>query len=67
LPRVLAALIKISVIFLTISIKSVLEAVNILKFAESVGCESKEKRKELYAEAEILVRRITAFKNSIKP
>jgi len=51
--------------FLTISIKSILETVNILKFAESVEYIKIEKREELYKEAETLIRRITAFKNSL--
>jgi len=51
--------------FLKISIKSVLETVNILKFAESVGYIKKEKTDESYKEAEMLIRRITAFKNSL--
>lgn len=51
--------------FLNISKKSVLETVNILKFAESVGYIKEEEREEFYKEAEILIRRITAFKNSL--
>ncbi|OGZ34414.1 MAG: hypothetical protein A2Y98_03790 [Candidatus Portnoybacteria bacterium RBG_19FT_COMBO_36_7] len=51
--------------FLKISIKSVLETVNILKFAESVGYIKEEKREVLYKEAELLIRRITSFKNSL--
>ncbi len=52
--------------FLTISIKSVLETVNILKFAESVNYIKREKVEEMYKEAETLIRKITAFKNTLK-
>lgn len=51
--------------FLNISIRSTLEVVNILMFAESQGYISKDKREDLYQEAEVLIRKIRAFKTTL--
>lgn len=51
--------------FLDRSIKSTLETVNILYFAEIRKYINEEKRLELYKEAERIVRKIRAFKKSL--
>ena len=52
--------------FLDISIKSTLETVNILYFAFLRKYINEAKQKELYEEAERLIRKIRAFKNTLK-
>ena len=52
--------------FLDISIKSALETVNILFFALLRKYISETKQKELYEEAEKLIRKIRAFKKGLK-
>jgi len=52
--------------FLDISIKSTLETVNILYFALLKKYISEAKQKELYNEAEKLIRKIRAFKKSLR-
>ncbi len=52
--------------FLDISIKSSLEIVSILHFALLRKYISETKQKQLYEEAERLIRKIRAFKNSLK-
>ena len=52
--------------FLNISVKSSLETVNILHFAQKRGYVSETVKNELYVEAEILIKKIRAFKNSIR-
>ena len=51
--------------FLDISVKSAFETVNILYFAEKRNYINPEKRKKLYDSAEVLIKRIRAFKNSL--
>lgn len=51
--------------FLNISVRSTLETISILIMAERRVYISAEQRLTLYKEAEILIRRIRAFKNSI--
>ena len=52
--------------FLDISIKSVLETVNILYFALLRKYISETKQKELYKEAETLIRKKRAFKKTLR-
>ena len=52
--------------FLSISVKSALETVNILYIAEAQGYISKNQRILYYQEAEKLIRKIRAFKNSLR-
>jgi len=52
--------------YLNISIKSILETVNILYFAKLRGYIAGQKRLELYEEAEKLIRKIRAFKSSLQ-
>ena len=52
--------------FIDISVKSALETVNIVYFALLRKYLSKTEQKELYEEAEKLVRKIRAFKKSLK-
>ncbi len=51
--------------FLDISVKSTLETVSILYFALERKYIVEEKRKELYEEAEKIIRKIRAFKNKL--
>jgi len=52
--------------FLDISIKSALETVNILFFAEVRKYTGEKEKLSLYNEAEILIKKIRAFKNSLR-
>ena len=52
--------------FLDISVKSTLETVSILFFAKLRKYINEAKRKELYEQAEKLIRKIRAFKKAIK-
>ncbi len=52
--------------FLNIAIKSTLETVSQLLFCEKAGFLSKEKREHLYNKAEILIKKINAFKKSLR-
>lgn len=52
--------------FLNVSVKSTLETVNILNFAKEQNYISEKIRLELYIEAEILIKKIRAFKNSLR-
>ena len=52
--------------FLNIAVKSTLETVNILYFAKENEYINKELQMELYKEAEILVKKIRAFKRSLQ-
>ena len=52
--------------YLDISIKSTLEIISMLFFAESRNYIIKEQRIKLYEEAERLIRKIRAFKNSLR-
>lgn len=52
--------------YLDISIKSTLEIVSMLFFAETRKYIDKSQRLELYQEAEKLIRKIRAFKNSLR-
>ena len=51
--------------FLDISIKSTLETVSLLTFAKSRNYVNSETKNVLYNEAEKLIKRISAFKNSL--
>jgi four helix bundle protein len=51
--------------FLNISIKSTLETVNILYFAKEMGYVNESERVKFYEQAEVLIRKIRAFKNKI--
>ena len=51
--------------FLDISIKSVLETVNILYFARDRNYITEDEMKRLYSEAETLIKKIRAFKNKL--
>ncbi len=51
--------------FLDISIKSALETVNILFFAKKRKYVDEKNRIEMYKEAELLIKKIRAFKNSL--
>lgn len=51
--------------FLNISIKSVFETVNIIYFAKEQKYITDEVKNNLYIEAEILIKKIRAFKNVI--
>lgn len=51
--------------FLDISIKSTLETVNIIYFAKIRKYLDEEKRLSLYNEAELLIKKIRAFENSL--
>ena len=53
--------------FLDISIKSTLETVNVLYFAEKRQYITSHERQKLYNNTESLIRKIRAFKNSLKP
>ncbi len=53
--------------FLNISIKSILETVNILHFAQELGYIGLAAKNEHYEEAEILIKRIRAFKKTLLP
>ena len=52
--------------YLDIAIKSILETVSELIIAEKRGYITLQTKEELYKEAEILIRKIRAFKNSLK-
>jgi len=52
--------------FLDISIGSTLETVNILAFAEELRYIVREKKNELYEEAEKLIRKIRSFKSRLE-
>ena len=52
-------------LFLSISIKSTLETVNILYFAEKRKYINSNQRLVLYHKAEVLIKKIRAFKNSL--
>ena len=52
--------------FLDISIRSLFETVNLLYFAKMRKYITESKRVELYNKAEILVKKIRSFKNSLK-
>ena len=52
--------------FLDISIKSTLETVNILYFAQLRKYVAKQRRVELYENAEKLIRKIRAFKKTLR-
>lgn len=53
--------------FLDVSVKSTLETVNILYFAQKRKYINDEELEELYTNAEVLAKRIRAFKNSLSP
>jgi len=53
--------------FLNISVKSILETVNILHFAQELGYINLPSKEEHYKEAEVLIKRIRAFKKCLKP
>lgn len=53
--------------FLNISIKSILETVNILHFAQELGYINLAVRDEHYEEAEVLIKKIRAFKKTLLP
>jgi four helix bundle protein len=52
--------------YLDISISSCFETVNLLHFAKKRKYIAESKRKEMYNKAEILVKKIRSFKNSLK-
>ena len=52
--------------FLDISICSTLETVNLLHFAKRISYINEEERLRFYQKAEVLIRKIRAFKNSLK-
>jgi four helix bundle protein len=52
--------------FLNIAVRSALETVNILYFARENEYINKELQQNLYQEAEILIKKIRAFKKSLK-
>ncbi|PIU41473.1 MAG: four helix bundle protein [Candidatus Omnitrophica bacterium CG07_land_8_20_14_0_80_42_15] len=52
--------------FLDISISSALEAVNLLHFASRRGFVPEDERSKFYTKAETLIKKIRAFKNSLK-
>jgi four helix bundle protein len=51
--------------FLNIAVKSIFETVSILYFAQEINYVSLAERKTLYDEAETLIKRIRAFRNSL--
>lgn len=51
--------------FLSMSIKSTFETTNILIFAERLGYISQIKKSSLYSEAELLIRKMRSFRNSL--
>ena len=51
--------------YLNTSVRSALETVNILYLAKIMTYISEKERKELYSEAEVLIKQIRAFKNSL--
>jgi len=51
--------------FLNVSVRSTLETVNIINFAKEQNYLNEKIRVELYNEAEILIKKIRAFKNSL--
>ncbi len=51
--------------FIDISIKSTLETVNIIYFAEKRAYMDVEKRKDIYSKAENLIKKMRAFKKSL--
>ena len=53
--------------FLNISVKSVLETVNILHFAQELGYINSTTKEEHYKEAETLIKKIRAFKKVLLP
>ncbi len=53
--------------YLDISVSSCFETVNILHFAKLRKYIEEAKREEMYYKAEVLVKRIRSFKNSLKP
>jgi len=52
--------------FLDISVSSALETVNLLHFASKMNYINESERASLYQNAEILIKKIRAFKNSLK-
>ena len=52
--------------FLNIAVKSALEVASLLFVTERLGHISQNKRVEMYEKTEILIRRIRAFKKSLK-
>ena len=52
--------------FLDISVSSALETVNLLHFASRMNYISESERTSLYQDAEILIKKTRAFKNSLK-
>jgi len=53
--------------FLDISIKSVFETVSLLKIANGQKYISEDEERKLYQKAELLARRISAFRKSLRP
>lgn len=53
--------------YLDISIGSALETVNILSFACQVGYVEDKEKEEMYASAEMLIKKISSFKKSLGP
>ncbi len=52
--------------FLDISIKSTFETVNMIMFAEKMKLLNEETKTKYYDKAEILIKKISSFKNSLK-
>lgn len=52
--------------YLNISIGSVLETVNILNFSIAVGYISSKDKNDMYQKAELPIKKIRSFKNSLK-
>lgn len=52
--------------YLDIAVKSTLETVNCLHLAREFGYITAEQEKTYYQDAEVLIKRIRAFKNSLK-
>lgn len=53
--------------FLNIAIKSALEVASLLFVAERLGYIGQKQRLEMYEKTEILIRKMRAFKKSLKP
>ncbi len=52
--------------YINISIGSVLESVNIIILAHTFGFASDDDRKSIYEKAELLIKKLRAFKNSLR-
>jgi len=51
--------------YITIAIGSILETVNIINFASEINYVNADDKKEMYQKAELLIKKIRSFKNSL--